>query len=92
MGGITEQTSFQYLDFPEAPDFSRRLFLGGKDPLAIRSFFDADLIFFFESHGYYRIESIENSILIKGKNRLSSIQEIKHLLAFTKELMVLIGR
>jgi len=92
LGGITEQTSFQDLDFPEAPDFSRRFFLGGKDPLAIRSFFDADLIFFFESHGYYRIESIENSILIKGKNRLSSIQEIKHLLAFTKELMVLIGR
>jgi len=31
------------------------------------------------------------SLLIKGKNRLSSIQEIKQLLAFSTELMSIIN-
>ena len=92
LGGINEQTSYQDLDFDNAPDFSRRFFLGGKDPKAIRSFFDEKLIFFFESHPYYRVESICNGLLIKGKNRLSTLQETKRLLAFTNELMSLINR
>ena len=92
LGGINEQTSFQDLNFSQAPDFSRRFFLGGKDPEAIQQFFDPKLIFFFESHGYYRIESIGKSLLIKGQNRLSSIQEIKRLLAFTHELMAILDQ
>ena len=74
------------LDFSTAPDFSKRFF-GWKGPKAIRAFFTSTLIFFFESHGYYRVESIGNSLLIKGKSRLSSIQEIKRLLAFASELV-----
>lgn len=92
LGGINEQTSYQDLDFETAPDFSRRFFLGGKKPETIRAFFNAELIFFFESHPYYRVESIGNSLLIKGKNRLSALQEIKRLMAFTNELTVLINK
>ena len=87
LGGINEYTNYDDLDFSTAPDFSKRFFLGGKDPKAIRAFFTSALIFFFESHGYYRVESIGNSLLIKGKSRLSSIQEIKRLLAFASELV-----
>ena len=67
LGGINEHTNYGDLDFSTAPDFSKRFFLGGKNPKAIRAFFTSTLIFFFESHGYYRVESIGNSLLIKGK-------------------------
>jgi hypothetical protein len=66
--------------------------LGGKEREEITAFFNQELIFFFESHNYFRIESIGNSLLIKGKNRLSSIQEIKSLLAFTNELISILKK
>ena len=70
--------------FKNHPDFSSRFFLSGEDKKSIRSFFTNDLIFFFESHPLYYIESKGDSILIRGKERLASIQEIKHLLAFAE--------
>lgn len=90
-GGVNDQVGYTDLDFDQYPDFSRRFYLGGKDPNAIRFFFNQQLIFFFESHRYYRVESIQNCLLIKGSNRLSSIQEVKRLLAFSNELMSLIN-
>ena len=45
-----------------------------------------ELIFFFESHSYFHVETNEKTLLIKGRNRLSSIDEIKKMLAFGKEL------
>ncbi len=91
LGGINENTIYKDLDFPKYPDFSRRFFLGGRRASEIRKLFDSKLIFFFESHAYFRVESIGRSILIKGKSRLSSIQEIKQLLAFSTELMSIIN-
>ena len=91
LGGINENTVYKDLDFPKHPDFSKRFFLGGKKASEIRGLFDSKLIFFFESHAYFRVESIGKSLLIKGKNRLSSIQEIKQLLAFSTELMSIIN-
>ncbi|MGB2398425.1 MAG: SulP family inorganic anion transporter [Flavobacteriaceae bacterium] len=92
LGGISENTSYNDMDFENFPDFSRRFFLGGKNPKDIRAFFNKDLIFFFESHNYYRVESIGTHLLVKGKSRLSSIQEIKSLLSFTTELISLLNR
>ena len=91
LGGLNEQTSYADLDFSQFPDFSRRFFLGGENATSIRKLFSQDLVFFFESHQYYRVESIGNGLLIKGKNRLSSIQEVKSLLAFSNELMALLN-
>ena len=91
LGGINENTIYKDLDFPKHPDFSKRFFLGGKRASEIKSLFDSKLIFFFESHAYFRVESIGKRLLIKGKNRLSSIQEIKQLLAFSTELMSIIN-
>ena len=90
-GGVNDQVGYADIDFDQYPDFSRRFYLGGKDPNAIRAFFNQQLIFFFESHRYYRVESTGDCLLIKGRNRLSSIQEIKRLLAFSNELMSLIN-
>ena len=89
---INEQSSYKDIDFSNYPDFSKRFFLGGKEREEITAFFNQELIFFFESHNYFRIESIGNSLLIKGKNRLSSIQEIKSLLAFTNELISILKK
>lgn len=90
--GLNENTNYPVLSLSNYPDFSRRFFLGGNNLEAIRRLFDQELVFFFESHPSFRLESEGNSLLIKGKNRLSSIQEIKSLLAFTNELMSLLNK
>lgn len=91
LGGLNEITPYDDIDFSEFTDFSRRFFLGGEDAKSIRSLFNQELVFFFESHQYYRVESIGNSLLIKRRSRLSSIQEVKSLLAFSNELMAILN-
>ena len=83
-------SGLQDIDFKEHPDFSKRFFLSGEDKKSIRSFFTDDLIFFFESHPLYYIESKGDSLLIRGKERLASIQEIKQMLAFAEQLIKLL--
>jgi MFS superfamily sulfate permease-like transporter len=90
MSSLYGLSGLQDIDFKKHPDFSKRFFLSGEDKKAIRSFFTKDLIFFFESHPLYYIESKGDSILIRGKERLASIQEIKHLLAFAGEFIKLL--
>ena len=90
MSSLYGLSGLQDIDFKKHPDFSKRFFLTGEDKKAIRSFFTNDLIFFFESHPLYYIESKGDSILIRGKERLASIQEIKHLLAFAGEFIKLL--
>jgi len=50
------------------------------------------LIYFFESHPIFHIESNGSHLLIKGKNRLSSIHEIKMMLSFSEDLTALLGK
>ena len=90
MSSIYGLSGLQDIDFKKHPDFSKRFFLSGEDKKAIRSFFTNDLIFFFESHPLYYLESKGDSLLIRGKERLASIQEIKHLLAFAEEFIKLL--
>ncbi len=75
------------IDFKKHPDFSNNFFLNGEDRKAIYSLFTDQLIFFFESHPYYHLESNGSKLLIKGKDRLSSSQEIKTMLSFANELL-----
>ena len=86
LANLYEPLGYRDIDFVEAPDFSRRFFLGGKNRKEIRKWFTPELIFFFESHSYFHVETNENTLLIKGRNRLSSIDEIKKMLAFGTEL------
>jgi MFS superfamily sulfate permease-like transporter len=90
LASLYELLGYRDIDFKEFPDFSKRFFLSGKDRAEIRRWFTPELIFFFESHSYFHIEANENTLLIKGKNRLSSIDEIKKMIAFGKELSQLI--
>ncbi len=68
------------------PDFSKRFFLLGEDPREIQHFFTDELVLFFESNPYYRIESTGKTLLIMHKERLASVKEIKELLDYGKRL------
>ncbi len=87
MTTILHLSGMHDIDFIKNPDFSRRFYLRGEDEKAIRAFFTDDLIYFFESHPTYYLESKGDSILIRSKERLASIQEIKQKLAFAEELL-----
>lgn len=90
--GLYEARGYKDINFEEAPDFSKRFFLTGKKKKEIKKWFTSEIIFFFESHSYFHVESKENILLIKGRNRLSSIEEIKKMLAFGTELNQLLNK
>ena len=90
--GLGDQTSYDEVNFEMYPDFSNRFFLSGVDSVELKNLFDAELVFFFESHAYFRIESSEGKILIKDINHNLSLQEIKSLISFAKELMLLLNK
>jgi len=73
---------FKDIPIAEHSDFSSRFYLLGEDEEAIRRFFKADLIHFFESNPYYHIESNGNSLLLFGRERLASLKELKAMLDF----------
>ena len=77
---------FNDIQIENHSDFSNRFFLLGEDEEAIKSFFDDELVHFFESNPYYHIESNGSNLLIFGKERLASIKEIKAMLDFGKRL------
>ena len=87
MNTILHLSGMDDIDFKKNPDFSRRFYLRGEDEKAIRAFFTDDLIYFFESHPAFYLESNGDSLLIRSKERLASIQEIKQILAFAEELL-----
>ncbi|MFY0712171.1 SulP family inorganic anion transporter [Seonamhaeicola sp. NFXS20] len=77
---------FKDIPIQDHTDFSRRFYLLGDNEQAIKTFFNDDLIHFFESNPYYHVESNGTSLLIFGKERLASIKEIKALFDFGKRL------
>ena len=67
-------------------DFSKRFYLLGENTAAVKSFFNDDLVHFFESNPYYHVESNGNSLLVFSKERLAGVKEIKALFDFGKRL------
>lgn len=86
MTPIYQLTGIEDLDFEEFPDFSKRFFLSGENKQALKRFFTKDVVFFFESHPIYHVESKGDRLLIKGKDRAASVLEIKGMLSFAREL------
>jgi hypothetical protein len=87
---LYQWAGFDDINFKKHPDFSKRFHLSGNDRTAIRALFHSELIYFFESHPIFHIESNGTHLLIKGKDRLSSLHEIKIMLTFAKDLLVLL--
>ncbi|WMI68977.1 SulP family inorganic anion transporter [Mangrovimonas sp. YM274] len=77
---------FKDIPIQDHDDFSKRFYLLGEDVEGITSFFNDELVLFFESNPYYHIESNGTSLLIFSKERLASIKELKALLDFGKRL------
>jgi len=84
---IAGMAGFEDIDIEGHVDFSRRFKLKGKNVKKIKSFFNSDLVLFFESHPYYHLESDGKNILILKGNRISSISEVKALAIYGKELV-----
>ncbi len=74
------------IPIPDHPDFSRRFYLLGDNEKAIQSFFNSDLIHFFESNPYYHVESNGRSLLLFSRERLAGLKESKALLDFGHRL------
>ncbi len=83
---------FDDINFKKHPDFSRRFHLSGNDEREIRKVFTPDLIYFFESHPIFHIESNGTRLMVKGKDRLSGLQEIKIMLTFAQDLSALLEK
>lgn len=79
-------SDWQHINFKKYPEFSKNFVLRAPSERKIKTFFTPQLVLFFESHPVFYIESDGQSILIKGKRRLSSIEEIKRMWAFAEEL------
>ena len=81
---------FKDINISEHADFSKHFYLLGEDAEGIKSFFNIDLIKFFEGNPYFHVESNRKSLLIFKKERLSSLKEIKVLYDFGKRLRSLV--
>ncbi len=77
---------FKELNVDNHPDFNQRFYLSGEKPKQIQQLFTNELILFLESNPYYHIECNGSSLLIIKKERLLSVQEVKALLYFGKQL------
>lgn len=89
---LYQLAGFNDINFDQHPDFSKRFHLSGNDTQAIRKLFSSEIIYFFERHPLFHIESNGKKILIKGKDRLSSLQEVKIMLTFAQDLSHLLEK
>tara|TARA_B100001778_G_scaffold181086_1_gene148964 strand:- start:909 stop:1640 length:732 start_codon:yes stop_codon:yes gene_type:complete len=90
LGTINERFKYKDLDFKKHPVFSKRFYLSGSNESEVRTLFDEKLINFLIKNVDYYIESKKSYLLIKRKDRLLSIEEIKKLLSFATELVLIL--
>jgi len=86
LSGIYREQKWQEIQLKNNPDFSKHFFLQAEDKKQVITLFDSELTFFFESQPFFHVESNGRKILIKQKNRISTTQEIKRMVAFAKAL------
>lgn len=82
---------FKDIPFKEHSDFSNRFYILGEDEEAIKEYFKADLIHFFESNAYYHVESNGSCLLVFSKERLAGVKETKTMLDYGKRLKEVIN-
>ncbi len=80
---------FKDIKIDNHPDFNKRFYLSGENEAELINLFTDELILFLESNPYYHIESNGTSLIILKKERLLSVQEIKAMIYFGKQLSAL---
>ncbi len=83
---IYSLAGFRDIIIKNHPDFNKRFYLSGEKSKAIQELFTDELILFLESNPYYHIECNGSALLIIKKERLLSVQEVKAMLYFGKQL------
>lgn len=83
-------TGYKDIDFKMYPGFSKKFLLMGNNESAIRSFFTADIIHFFENHQIYRLESNGEALIIFNKIKLARTDETLAFIEYGKELATLL--
>jgi carbonic anhydrase len=84
---IAALAGFKDINFEDHPDFSKRFYLKGTNPQAVRGYFKPELMAFLVAHRSYHIETNKNQLLILDKQRFSSLSEIRAMLDFSLELV-----
>lgn len=77
---------FKDIPIENHSDFSKRFYLLGENPKQIKSFFNDEIVHFFESNPYFHVESNSTCLLIFSKERIAGTKEIKALYDFGKRL------
>lgn len=84
---LSEFTVGKDIDFHEHADFSNKYYLRGTDERAVRAFFNADVIGFFENHHEMCMESSRNKLIVYKKRELLTMDEIAEVLSFVEEFI-----
>jgi len=81
---------FKDIPIQDHDDFSKRFYLLGDNEREITAFFNNEIVQFFENNPYYHVESNGDALLLFGKERAASINEIKSLYDFGLQLRQII--
>lgn len=74
---IGQLMGYQDIDFPDAPEFSKRFVLRGADESAVRQVFSMDVIRFFESMRGVSVEADGNRLIFYRARRRLKARDIK---------------
>lgn len=79
-------SGYKDIDFNMYSDFSKKFLLMGSNEMEIRSFFNEEVIRFFENHQIYHLESNGEALLIFDKVKLARTDETLAFIEYGKEL------
>jgi len=83
---LSELSFGKDIDFKDHPGFSSKYYLRGDDEVAVRKFFQEEIISFFEASPVIHIESHKNKLLVYEKRATLSTSEIMSALTFVEGL------
>lgn len=84
---VSELVGGKDIDFPEFPEFSRKYYLRSDDEHATRSFFNEQLIRFFEDKEEIHVECHKNRLLIYKRRDILDVEEIELVEKYAEELL-----
>ena len=80
-------SGYQDIDFKLYPEFSKKILLMGENEIEIRSFFNEDVIRFFEKEAVQHIECNGEAMLIFNKLKVARTDEVQGMIEFADRLV-----
>ncbi len=91
-GGLLSIENSRDINFDDYPVFSYYYYLTGEDESAIRTFFDHELLVFFEKHKGYHLNMADGQMLIYKRTDVLAVEELEKMRHFAIELISLLNR